>query len=174
MSKERPLYLFVWPEWKMHFSPATTAVPIGFRHDVQVTSRLRTGAVRCLLQIHTRYKLTGGIGASHDPAWSVCLSGFCDFWYFSRQVRQMCSHTYTHHTFCDCVALHTHQCHRCDNALFVMFCEDYVVARLTKEGGCPNHRWKTSKQDTGGGKDGKSDVSAGRRPSKQEEEEGRN
>ena len=65
----------------------------------------------------------------------------------------MCSHTYTHFTLCDCVAVHTHQCFRCGDALYVMFCEDYQVIKQTVEGGCPNHRWRSSKDGKGGKKD---------------------
>jgi hypothetical protein len=52
----------------------------------------------------------------------------------------MCFQTYTHFSLCDCVAVHTHQCVRIENAINVIFCRDYTVRRQTAEGGCPKHR----------------------------------
>jgi hypothetical protein len=71
----------------------------------------------------------------------------------------MCSHTYVHFTLCDDIAVHTHQCSKCQDALYIMFCPDYKVITQTQEGGCPKHRWRKSKDDTG--KDGENNGEGG-------------
>jgi len=54
----------------------------------------------------------------------------------------MCYHQYTHFTQCPhsppCVAMHTHQCFRCENPLLLVFCPMYVATRVTKDEACPN------------------------------------
>lgn len=75
---------------------------------------------------------------------------------------RMCSHTYVHFSLCEDIAVHTHQCGKCQDALYIMFCEDYKVVTQTVEGGCPNHKWRKSadKESDGGDASGKASVSS--------------